>query len=116
MSLDIPGLGHDVMTVPRSVDEAAKINFGVAITGYLYCPQLCGFCFEGVVYFDRKARFASGRLIRTSVVSDFLEIAGYWIALTSTGSAYVLVGEEGPWQYPPESDASKKRRPEGKTI
>lgn len=104
------------MTVPRSVDEAAKINFGVAITGYLYCPQLCGFCFEGVGYFDRKARFASGRLIRTSVVSDFLEIAGYWIALTSSGSAYVRVGEEGPWQHPPESGASIKRRPEGKTT
>ncbi|PBP46177.1 hypothetical protein CCL13_12305 [Pseudomonas syringae] len=104
------------MNVPRSVDEAAKIHCAMAITGYLYCPQLCGFCFEGVIYFDRKERFASARLIRTPVVSDFLEINGYWIALTSSGSAYVLVGEEGPWQYPPESDASIMRRPGGKTI
>lgn len=104
------------MNVPRSVEEAAKINFGIAITGYLYRPQLYDFRLEGVVYFDQKSRFASGRLIRTSVVSDFLEIAGYWIALTSTVSAYVLVGEEGPWQYPPKSDASISRRPEGKTT
>jgi len=104
------------MNVPRFVEEAAKINFGIAITGFLYQPKLYGFCFEGMVYFDQKSRFASGCLIRTPVVSDFLEIADYWIALTSTASAYVLVGEEGPWQYPPESDASIKRRPEGKTT
>lgn len=101
------------MNVPRSVEEAVEFNFGIAITGFLYQPALYGFCFEGVVYFDQKSRFASGRLIRTSAVSDFLKIAGYWIALTSTGSAYVLVGEEGPWQYPPENDASINRRPGG---
>lgn len=56
------------MIVPRSVGEAEKNQFGVAITGYLYCPQLCGFGFVGIVYFDRKKRFVSGRLIRTSVV------------------------------------------------
>lgn len=109
-------LARDEMNVPRSVEEAAKINFGIAITGYLYRPQLYGFCFEGVVYFDQKARFASGRLIRTSVVSNFLEIAGYWIAVTSTGSTYVLVCQDGAWHYPPESDASINRRPEGKTT
>jgi hypothetical protein len=104
------------MTVPRSVDEAAKINFGVAITGYLYCPQLYDFCLEGVVYFDQKSRFASGRLIRTSAVSEFLDLAGYQIARTLTESAYVLVDKAGPWEFTLKDKASDERPPAGDTM
>jgi hypothetical protein len=104
------------MNIPRSVEEAAMINFGIAITGYLYCPQLYGFCLEGVVYFDQKSRFANGRLIRTSAVSEFLDLVGYQVARTFTGSAYVLVGKDGPWEFCFENKASDKRPPAGETM
>lgn len=104
------------MNVPRSVEEAAKINFGIAITGYLYRPQLYDFCLEGVVYFDQKSRFASGRLIRTSAVSEFLALAGYRVARTFTDSAYVLVDKEGPWEFALKPKASGELPPAGETT
>lgn len=45
----------------------------------------------GIVYSDQKNRFKNGRRIRTSVIVEFVDQGGYSVALTSTGSAYVLV-------------------------
>ena len=47
----------------------------------------------GIVYFDQKNRFKDGRRIRTSMIVEFVDQGGYSVALTYTGSAYVLVPE-----------------------
>lgn len=83
--------------VPGAVLEAATISFELGITGYLFEPQLVGFCLEGTIYLDRKDRFQSGRLIRTSAVVGFEMCTGYVVAVTRSGSRYVLVAEDGPW-------------------
>lgn len=83
--------------VPGAVLEAATINFELGITAYLFEPQLVGFCLEGTIYLDRKDRFQSGRLIRTSAVMEFEMCTDYVIARTWSGSRYVLVAENGPW-------------------
>ncbi|MDY1046971.1 hypothetical protein SOM55_09175 [Pseudomonas coleopterorum] len=85
--------------VPTAVRDAALIHFRLAITGYLFNPELCGFSLTGRIFFDRKERFKQGRLICTSVVEEFFEHCGYMIAVTWSGSAYVLVAEDGPWVY-----------------
>lgn len=83
--------------VPRAVLEAARISFELGITAYLFDPQLVGFCLEGTIYRDSKDRFQSGRLIRTSAVMEFEMCRGYVIAVTWSGSRYVLVAEDGAW-------------------
>lgn len=85
--------------VPSAVREAALTPFRLAITGYLFSPELCGFCLTGRIFFDQKERFRPGRLIRTSAVEEFFELCGYMIAVTLSGSAYVLVAEDGPWVF-----------------
>lgn len=80
--------------VPRDVLEASRINFGRAITAFLHQPEVEGFSLVGRVYFDHKDRFKSGRLIRTSNVIEFIDIADYLIAITLTGSAYVLIAPQ----------------------
>lgn len=77
--------------IPVEVAEAALINFGVAVTAYLHQSEIMGFSLVGRVYFDRKDRFANGRLIRTSDIAEFSERSGYLLAFTITQSAYVLV-------------------------
>ncbi|ARD13740.1 MULTISPECIES: hypothetical protein [Pseudomonas] len=86
-------------TVPNAVHEAAKTQFRLAITGYLFEPELCGFCLTGRVFLDQKERFRPGRLIRTSAVEEFVEQCGYTLAATWSGSVYVLVAEDGPWVF-----------------
>lgn len=83
--------------VPGAVLEAATTNFELGITAYLFQPQLVGVCFEGTIYLDRKDRFQSGRLIRTSAVMEFETCGGYVVAVTWSGSRYVLVAADGPW-------------------
>lgn len=83
--------------VPRAVLEAATISFERGITAYLFEPELVGFCLEGTIYGDSKNRFQSGRLIRTSAVMEFEMCTDYVIAVTWSGSRYVLVAENGPW-------------------
>ena len=83
--------------LPGAVLEAATISFELGITAYLFEPQLVGFCLEGTIYLDRKDRFQSGRLIRTSAVMEFETCGGYVVAMTWSGSRYVLVADDGPW-------------------
>ena len=77
--------------VPIEVLAASRISFGRAITAYLYQPEIEGFSLVGRVYFDHKDRFRNGRLIRTSDVLEFVEIADHLVAITLAGSAYVLI-------------------------
>ncbi len=77
--------------VPIEVLAASRISFGRAITAYLHQPEIEGFSLVGRVYFDHKDRFRNGRLIRTSDVLEFVEIADHLVAITLTGSAYVLI-------------------------
>lgn len=77
--------------VPIEVSDASLINFGRAITAFLHQPEIDGFSLVGRVYFDHKDRFRNGRLIRTSDVLEFVEIADHLVAITLTGSAYVLI-------------------------
>ena len=77
--------------IPSLIAEASRLSFQEGVTGYLYQPQVWGFCLVGVVYFDSKDRFRTGRLIRTSDVRQFDEEHGYLIAVTTSGSRYVLV-------------------------
>lgn len=87
------------LSIPNAVREAATTQFRLAITGYLFKPELYGFCLTGRIFFDQKERFRSGRLVRTSAVEEFFEHCGYTIAATWSGSAYVLVAEDGPWVF-----------------
>ncbi|MCF5164794.1 hypothetical protein GIW45_12120 [Pseudomonas congelans] len=77
--------------VPVEVSDATLINFGHAITAFLHQPEIEGFSLVGRVYFDHKNRFENGRLIRTSDIVEFAEIANHFVAITLTGSAYVLI-------------------------
>ena len=88
--------------VPIEVLDASRINFGRAITAFLHQPVIEGFSLVGRVYFDRKDRFKSGRLIRTSNVVEFIEVAEYLVAITLTGSCYVLIAPDGELLTLPE--------------
>lgn len=83
--------------LPGAVLEAETISFELGITAYLFEPQLVCFCLEGTIYLDRKDRFQSGRLIRTSAVMEFETCGGYVVAVTWSASRYVLVAADGPW-------------------
>lgn len=77
--------------IPTPVLEASHLSFFGGVTGYLYQPQVWGFCLIGHVFFDSKDRFRTGRLIRTSSVLEFHDEQGYLIAVTTSGSRYVLI-------------------------
>jgi hypothetical protein len=77
--------------IPGDVVNSTRLNFGIGITAYLHHSEVCGFSLTGRVYFDRKDRFQNGRLIRTSDVLEFVEIAEHLVAVTLTGSTYVLI-------------------------
>lgn len=77
--------------VPIQVADAKLAHFNIGITAFLFCPEVEGFMLTGIVYFDQKNRFNDGRRIRTSMIVEFVDQGGYSVALTSTGSAYVLV-------------------------
>lgn len=77
--------------IPTPVLEASHLSFLGGVTGYLYQPQVWGFCLIGHVFFDSKDRFKTGRLIRTSSVREFHDEQGYLIAVTTSGSRYVLI-------------------------
>jgi hypothetical protein len=88
-------------TIPTEVLEVSRINFGRAITAYLHQPEIEGFCLVGRVYLDSKDRFHDGRLIRTSNILEFVEVADYLVAITLTGSAYVLIAPDCDLLTPP---------------
>ncbi|KWS17198.1 hypothetical protein V2K54_13315 [Pseudomonas alliivorans] len=81
----------DAGRVPIQVADARRAHFNIGITAFLFCPEVEGFMLTGIVYFDKKNRFKDGRRIRTSVIVEFVDQDAYAVALTSTGSAYVLV-------------------------
>ncbi len=81
----------DAGQVPMQVADAERVNFNTGVTAYLFLPEIEGFALKGYVYFDQKERFKNGRRIRTSMIVEFIEQTGYVVALTFTGSAYVLV-------------------------
>ncbi|MCH5531328.1 hypothetical protein L6205_19490 [Pseudomonas syringae pv. syringae] len=97
MELSLNNVGANVLRslvdgkTPQEVIEASRIDFGVAVTAYLNQPEIMGFSLVGRIYFDHKDRFASGRLIRTSDISDFVERSGYLLAYTLNQSVYVLI-------------------------
>ncbi|RMV99639.1 hypothetical protein ALP03_200197 [Pseudomonas amygdali pv. tabaci] len=76
---------------PQEVIDASRIDFGVAVTGYLHQAEMEGLSLVGRIYFDDKDRFRNGRLIRTSDVSEFRERHGLLLAVTLTRSVYVLI-------------------------
>lgn len=79
------------LEVPSLVLHAARLTFTGGVTAFLYHPEVLGFCLVGIVYRDWKDRFRSGRYIRTSSVREFEREHGYLIAITESGSRYVLV-------------------------
>ncbi|WP_050577308.1 hypothetical protein [Pseudomonas cremoricolorata] len=85
--------------VPIQVTDAKRAHFNIGITAFLFCPEVEGFMLTGIVYFDQKNRFKDGRRIRTSMIVEFVDQGGYSVALTSTGSAYVLV-PQSPEELP----------------
>ncbi|RMP01059.1 hypothetical protein ALQ31_01456 [Pseudomonas amygdali pv. morsprunorum] len=95
--------------IPKEVMDAFEVNFGVAVTGYINEPEIMGFSLVGRIYFDHKDRFASGRLIRTSDVSEFVERSGYLLAFTQTQSVYVLISPCSELLRLPEGDESAIR-------
>ncbi|BBI43269.1 hypothetical protein KPSA1B_101995 [Pseudomonas syringae pv. actinidiae] len=84
-------MGTSEIEIPTPVLQASHLSFLGGVTGYLYQPQVWGFCLIGHVFFDSKDRFKTGRLIRTSSVREFQDDQGYLIAVTTSGSRYVLI-------------------------
>lgn len=84
-------MGCPELEVPDLVLQAARLTFTGGVTAFLYQPEVWGFCLVGIVYRDWKDRFRNGRLIRTSSVREFEHEHGYLIAITESGSRYVLV-------------------------
>lgn len=83
------------LRIPEAVEAATLLQFTGGVTAFLYEPRMYGFSLVGMVYKDRKDRFRSGRLIRTSDITELLDEHGYLIALTISGSRYVLVDPNG---------------------
>lgn len=81
---------------PKAVTEALLVKFEPPITALLYLPEVEGFSLLGNVFRDSGGRFADGRLIRTSTVIEFSDVSGYTVAITFSGSRYVLVSATGP--------------------
>ncbi len=84
--MDVPEL-----EMPSLVLQATRLTFTGGVTAFLYRPEVWGFCLIGIVYRDWKDRFRSGRHIRTSSIREFEQEHGYLIAITESGSRYVLV-------------------------
>ncbi|WP_122358315.1 hypothetical protein [Pseudomonas coronafaciens] len=76
---------------PTEVLAATQLRFMGGVTAFLYQPRVWGFSLIGTVYYDSKDRFRTGWLIRTSDVCEFQDEHGYVVAVTATGSRYVLV-------------------------
>jgi len=79
------------LEMPSVILHATQFTFTVGVTAFLYQPKAWGFSLVGIVYRDWKDRLRSGRLIRTSNVREFDDEHGYLIAITESGSRYVLV-------------------------
>lgn len=80
--------------VPDPVSEAALVERGSGVTGYLFEAELEGFCLIGRIFFDQKDRFKNGRLIRTSTIREFSVQGDYLRAVTFTDSVYVLINAD----------------------
>lgn len=80
---------------PSTVLSAVSVSFETSITGFLWMPQIEGFCLVGRVFMDSRGRFQDGRLIRTSAILEFTDDGDYIVARTFSGSHYVLVRDQG---------------------
>ena len=83
-----------VVEWPCQVLSAASMRFETPITGFLWMPQIEGFCLVGRVFMDSRGRFQDGRLIRTSTIMEFVEEGDHIVARTFSGSHYVLVQDQ----------------------
>jgi hypothetical protein len=84
-------MNSETRNIPDAVADATTHCFTKGATAFIHRPQVEGFSLVGLVYQDWKDRFKNGRLIRTSIVRDFDHEHGYLIAVTLTGSRYVLI-------------------------
>lgn len=89
------------LEIPSLVLRATKFTFTGGVTAFLYQPKVFGFCLVGILYRDWKHRFRSGRVIRTSNVREFDDQHGYLIAITESGSRYVLIDPDLQPNSPP---------------
>lgn len=76
------------VNLPQSLVQACRIEFDVPVTGYLLDarPRYGGY--RAAIFFDSLGRFEDGD---TSTVREFDDEHGYLIAVTLTGSRYVLI-------------------------
>lgn len=78
------------MGLPRCVLGAKEIDFGVPISGYLCCAEFQPPCVIGVVFSETRGRFADGKTIRSSKLERVLQLKGYQLCETFSGSRYVI--------------------------
>jgi len=78
------------MAVPRSILDAQNVDFGVQVTGYLCCAEFKPPCMVGIVFTDKRGRFADGGKIRTSKIEKVFQLKGYLLCETYSGSRYVI--------------------------
>ncbi|MDU8608721.1 MULTISPECIES: hypothetical protein [Pseudomonas syringae group] len=83
-----------VVDWPAKVLAAAAIKFEAPVAAFLWKPQVDHPCLIGRVYMDLSGRFQDGRLIRTSRIIGTTEEQGWTIAITLSGSCYLLIQDE----------------------
>lgn len=76
--------------VPTPVSTAQVVDFGVPITGFLCCAQFLAPFLVGMVFGDKRGRFADGNNIRTSAIARVFLHKGYLLCETYSGSRYVV--------------------------
>lgn len=83
-----------VVDWPAKVLGAAAIKFKAPVSAFLWKPEVDHPCLIGRVYMDLSGRFQDGRLIRTSRIMGVTEEQGWTIAVTFSGSHYLLIQDE----------------------
>lgn len=78
---------------PRQVRAAAALKFTTPVGAFLWLPEVQFPCLVGQVFMDLSGRFQDGRLIRTSQIIRLQEERGWTIAVTFSGSYYLLIYE-----------------------
>lgn len=84
---------------PPQVLAAAGLKFTTPVSAFLWMPEVDFPCLVGRVFMDLSGRFEDGCLIRTSQIVRLHEERGCTIAVTFSGSFYLLVHEgENPFR------------------
>lgn len=87
-----------VVDWPPQVLAAAALKFTTPVGAFLWMPEVEFPCLVGRVFMDLSSRFQDGRMIRTSQIIRLQEERGWTIAITFSGSYYLLVHEgENPY-------------------